>query len=50
MIIDSSAVLAVIGKEPGYERIIHELAGSRNTPPRRSTLTPASARAAIQQA
>lgn len=26
MIIDSSAVLAVIGKEPGYERIVHELA------------------------
>jgi ribonuclease VapC len=31
MIIDSSAVLAVIGKEPGYERIIHELAGSQET-------------------
>jgi ribonuclease VapC len=29
MIIDSSAVLAVIGKEPGYERIIHELAGAQ---------------------
>jgi ribonuclease VapC len=26
MIIDSSAILAVIGKEPGYERIVHELA------------------------
>jgi ribonuclease VapC len=28
MIIDSSAILAVIGKEPGYGRIIHELAAS----------------------
>lgn len=28
MIIDSSAVLAVIGKEPGHERIVHELAAS----------------------
>lgn len=28
MIIDSSAILAVIGKEPGYERIVHELAAS----------------------
>ena len=24
MIIDSSAILAVIGKEPGYERIVHD--------------------------
>jgi ribonuclease VapC len=31
MIIDSSAILAVIGKEPGYERIVHELAGSPRT-------------------
>ncbi len=31
MIIDSSAVLAVIGKGPGYERIVHELAGSPET-------------------
>ena len=31
MIIDSSAVLAVIGKEPGHERIIHELAASTRT-------------------
>src|ERR1700753_1678902 len=29
MIIDSSAVLAVIGKEPGYERITDELAGAQ---------------------
>ncbi|MGB6582016.1 MAG: type II toxin-antitoxin system VapC family toxin [Streptosporangiaceae bacterium] len=28
MIIDSSAILSVIGKEPGCERIIHELAAS----------------------
>ena len=28
MIIDSSAILAVIGKEPGYERIVHELAAA----------------------
>jgi uncharacterized protein with PIN domain len=28
MIIDSSAILAVIGQEPGYERIIHQLAAS----------------------
>jgi ribonuclease VapC len=26
MIIDSSAILAVIGREPGYERIVHQLA------------------------
>jgi len=25
MIIDSSAILAIIGKEPGYERIVHQL-------------------------
>ena len=25
MIIDSSAILAVIGREPGYERIVHQL-------------------------
>ncbi len=31
MIIDSSAVLTVIGKEPGHERIIHELAASTRT-------------------
>ncbi len=31
MIIDSSAVLTVIGKEPGHERIIHELAASTST-------------------
>jgi ribonuclease VapC len=31
MIIDSSAILAVIGKEPGYERIVHELAASPDT-------------------
>ncbi len=28
MIIDSSAILAVIGKEPRYDRIVHELAAS----------------------
>ena len=26
MIIDSSAILAVIGREPGYDRIVHQLA------------------------
>jgi ribonuclease VapC len=31
MIIDASAILAVIGKEPGYERIVHELAASSGT-------------------
>jgi ribonuclease VapC len=31
MIIDSSAVMAVIGKEPGHERIVHELAASPGT-------------------
>ena len=31
MIIDSSAILAVIGNEPGYERIVHQLAASPET-------------------
>ena len=31
MIIDSSAVLAVIGKEPGFGRIVHALAASPET-------------------
>jgi ribonuclease VapC len=31
MIIDSSAVLAVIIKEPGHERVVHELAASQET-------------------
>jgi ribonuclease VapC len=31
MIIDSSAVMAVIGREPGHERIVHELAASPGT-------------------
>jgi ribonuclease VapC len=31
MIIDSSAVLALIGREPGYERIVHEIAASPET-------------------
>jgi len=31
MIIDSSALMAVIGKEPGHERIVHELAASPET-------------------
>ena len=31
MIIDSSAILAVIGQEPGYQRIIHQLAASPGT-------------------
>jgi ribonuclease VapC len=31
MIIDSSAVLAVLGREPGFERIVHELATSPAT-------------------
>jgi ribonuclease VapC len=31
VIIDSSAILAVIGKEPGYERIIRRLAASPQT-------------------
>src|SRR5580658_4663953 len=28
MIIDSSAVLAILGREPGHERIVHELAAA----------------------
>ena len=31
MIIDASAVIAVIGREPGHEQIIHRLAGSSRT-------------------
>jgi ribonuclease VapC len=31
MIIDSSAILAVIGREPGYEQIVHQLAASPGT-------------------
>ena len=31
MIIDSSAILAIIGKEPGFERVIHALAASQAT-------------------
>lgn len=31
MIIDSSAILAVIGRGPGYERIVHQLAASPRT-------------------
>lgn len=31
MIIDSSAILAVIGKEPGHERVIRQLAASPRT-------------------
>ena len=31
MIIDTSAVIAVIGKEPGHDQIIHRLAGSTQT-------------------
>ena len=31
MIVDSSAVLVVIGKEPAHERIVHELAASSGT-------------------
>ena len=31
MIIDSSAIMAIIGKEPGYERIVRELAASPAT-------------------
>ena len=31
MIIDSSAILAVIGQEPGYERIVRELAAASGT-------------------
>ena len=28
MIVDSSAILAVVGREPGYERVVHALAAS----------------------
>jgi ribonuclease VapC len=31
MIIDTSAVIAVIGREPGHDQIIHRLAGSSRT-------------------
>jgi ribonuclease VapC len=31
MIIDSSAIIAVIGKEPGYQRIVRELAVAART-------------------
>lgn len=31
MIIDSSSLLAVIGREPGHERIVHQLAASTGT-------------------
>jgi len=31
VIVDSSAVLVVIGKEPAHERIVHELAASSGT-------------------
>ncbi len=31
MIIDSSAILAIVGKEPGYERIVHALAVAQRT-------------------
>jgi ribonuclease VapC len=31
VIIDSSAILAVVGREPGYERIVHALATSQRT-------------------
>lgn len=31
MIVDSSAIVAVIGREPGYERIVRELASSHET-------------------
>jgi len=31
MIIDASAILAVIGRESGYERIVHQLAASPRT-------------------
>ncbi|MDR0342210.1 MAG: type II toxin-antitoxin system VapC family toxin [Nocardiopsaceae bacterium] len=31
MIIDSSAIIAVIGREPGHDRIVHRLAGSPAT-------------------
>lgn len=31
MIIDSSAILAIIGKEPGYDRVLHALATAQRT-------------------
>lgn len=31
MIIDSSAILAIVGKEPGYEGILHALATAQRT-------------------
>jgi uncharacterized protein with PIN domain len=31
VIIDSSAILAVVGREPGYERILHALQGKDGT-------------------
>lgn len=31
MIIDSSAILAIVGKEPGHDRILHALATSQRT-------------------
>lgn len=31
MIIDSSAILAVVGREPGYDRVLHALATSQQT-------------------
>lgn len=31
MIIDSSAILAIVGKEPGYEPIVHALAAAQRT-------------------
>ena len=31
MIIDSSAILTIVGKEPGYERIVHALAVAQRT-------------------
>lgn len=31
MIIDSSAILAIVGKEPGYDRVLHALATAQRT-------------------
>ncbi|HET9896721.1 MAG TPA: type II toxin-antitoxin system VapC family toxin [Streptosporangiaceae bacterium] len=31
MIIDSSAILAIVGKEPGYDRVLHVLATAQRT-------------------
>jgi ribonuclease VapC len=31
VIIDSSAILAIVGKQPGYERILHALATAQRT-------------------